>query len=169
MESEIEKRGPGRPRRDGAEIRSEIRADGIRGKTRKRKGGQLADKYHVDAASIPEGMSYEWKTVSVFGKEDHTYSVMLREQGWDPVDAERHPDMVSPDHKGPIVRDGLMLMERPIELTREAQAEDRAAAREVIQTKRQQMGEAPAGTAPREHPNLQNYIRTSYESMPIDG
>jgi hypothetical protein len=169
MESEIEKRGPGRPRREGAEIRSEIRTDGIRGKTRKRKGGQLADKYHVDAGAIPEGMSYEWKTVSVFGKEDQTYSTMLREQGWDPVEASRHPDMVSADHVGPIIRDGLMLMERPIELTREAQEEDRDAAREVINIKKQQMGDAPAGTLPREHPNLKNSIRTSYEALPIDG
>lgn len=162
MESEIEKRGPGRPRRE----ESSIRSTPIR--ERKRKGGQLADKFHVDASAIPDGMSYEWKTHTVTGKEDPSYSVMLRDQGWDPVDASRHPEMVSEGYKGPIIRDGLMLCERPIELTREAQAEDRAAAREVIQTKRQQMGDAPAGTLPREAPNLQNYARQSYEALPID-
>ena len=167
MESEIEKRGPGRPRREDSDIRSSARSAPIR--ERKRKGGQLADKYHIDASAIPDGMSYEWKTVSVFGKEDPSYNVMLRDQGWEPVTSDRHPDMVAEGYKGPIIRDGLMLMERPIELTREAQAEDRAAAREVIQTKKQQMGEAPAGTLPREAPNLQNYNRTSYEALPIDG
>lgn len=169
MDIENEKRGPGRPRRDGAELRSDIRSDTIRGKTRKRKGGQLNDQFHIDASAIPQGMSYEWKTVSVFGKENPSYNVMLRDQGWEPVNSDRHPDMVSEGYNGPIIRDGLMLMERPIELTLEAQAEDRAAARQVVQTKKQQMGEAPAGTLPREAPNLRNYHNTSYEAMPIDG
>jgi hypothetical protein len=144
-----------------------IRDENIR--QRKRKGGQVADRYHIDPSAIPNGMSYEWKTVTVYGKEDPSYNVFLREQGWEPVEADRHPDLVADGHKGPIIRDGLMLMERPIELTREAQEEDRATAQDIVNVKRQQMGEAPAGTLPRQAPNLQNFNRTSYEAMPIDG
>lgn len=166
METETERRGPGRPRKEESDIRAGIRTAPIR--ERKRKGGQLADKFHIEASEIPDGMSYEWKTHTVYGKEDPSYSVMLRDQGWEPVTAERHPDLVSDGYNGPIIRDGLMLMERPMELTREAQAEDRAAAREVVSIKKQQMGQAPAGTMTREAPNLQNKIRTSYEAIAID-
>lgn len=165
MDTEIEKRGPGRPRRESGELRSEIRSESIRGKTRKRKGGQLADKFHVDANIIPHGMSYEWKRYTVKGMEDPSYNAMLRDQGWDPVTSERHPNMVAEGYEGPIIRDGLMLMERPIELTREAEEEDRAAARSAINAKKQQMGETPNGHAERQV--LQ--VKTSYEAMPIDG
>ncbi len=165
MEIENERRGPGRPRREGAELRSEIRTDSIRGKTRKRKGGQVADQFHIEASDIPEGTSYEWKTVSVFGKENPSYNAMLRDQGWDPVSASRHRNMVAEGYEGPIIRDGLMLMERPIELTREAQEEDRASAREAIEAKKMQMGETPDGHHQRQAPKIQ----TSYEAMPIDG
>lgn len=165
MEIDNERRVPGRPRREAAELRSEIRSEGIRGKTRKRKGGQVADRFYVNPDSIPNGMSYEWKTVTVYGKEDPSYNVFLREQGWDPVMADRHHELVAEGATGPIIRDGLMLMERPIELTREAQDEDRAAARDVIQTKKQQMGEAPTGHFERQSP----VINTRYEAMPIDG
>jgi hypothetical protein len=166
MENDATKRGAS-PRKDESDIRSGLRMTPIR--ERKRKGGQLADKFHIDAHTIPDGMSYEWKTVSVYGKEDPSYNVMLRDQGWEPVQAERHSDLVSEGVTGPIIRDGLMLMERPIELTREAQAEDRAAAREVIKVKKQQMtGETPAGTMTREAPNLRNKISTHYEALAID-
>lgn len=160
---EEEHRKAGRPRREAAsELRAPLR-------TRKRKGGQIADKYHIDASEIPAGSSYEWKTVTVYGKSDPSYNVMMREQGWEPVDGSRHPNMVAEDHKGPIIRDGMMLMERPIELTLEAQAEDRDNAMQMVQIKKQQLGETPEGTLPREAPNLRNYNRTTYESLPIDG
>ncbi|MBM7047570.1 hypothetical protein [Rhizobium lusitanum] len=165
METDIEKRGPGRPRKED-EVRSAIRTAPIR--ERKRKGGQIADKYYIDPRVIPEGTSYEWKRHTVYGAPDPSYDVFMREQGWEPVTSERHPDLVADGYNGPIIRDGLMLMERPIELTREAQAEDRAAAAEVVRVKKQQLGEAPAGTLPREAPNLQNFNRTSYEAMEID-
>lgn len=164
METEIERRGPGRPRKEDVAIRAAARSGPVR--ERKRKGGQLHDKYRVD--NIPEGMSYEWKRVSVYGKGDPSYDVLMREQGWEPVNSKRHPEMVADGYDGAIIRDGLMLMERPIELTREAQAEDLAAARDAVSVKKQQLGEAPVGTGPRDHPSVRPQIHTSYEPMAID-
>lgn len=161
METEIEKRGPGRPRKE--EVRSAGRSGPIR--ERKRKGGQLNDPFYVAPSSIPEGSSYEWKRVTVYGKGDPTYDILMREQGWDPVESARHPELVAEGHVGPIIRDGLMLMERPIELTEEARAEDRIAARAAVSVKKEQLGESPAGTFER----TVSEVRKSYEPMPIDG
>ncbi|MBB3411214.1 hypothetical protein FHT87_005167 [Rhizobium sp. BK316] len=159
------------PARRGVAPRSSLRLEPVRDeiRSRKRKGGQSVDKFHIDASQIPSGSSYEWKTVTVYGKEDPSYNVLLREQGWEPVDSSRHPGLVADGHTGPIIRDGLMLMERPIELTQEAMAEDRANATEMVTIKKQQiLGETPAGTMSREASNLKNYARTSYEALPID-
>jgi len=166
MEQE-EKRGPGRPRMTESAIRPGIRMEPIR--ERKRKGGQVADKFHIDPSQIPAGMSYEWKRATVYGASDPYYDVQMREQGWEPVQAERHPELVASGTTGSIVRDGLILMERPVELTEEARSEDYASAIEPVHTMKQKIGEAPAGTLPREAPNLRNSMRTTYEAMPIDG
>jgi len=163
METEIERRGPGRPRKEDV-ARVAARSGPVR--ERKRKGGQLNDPFRVD--NIPSGMSYEWKRATVYGKGDPSYDILMREQGWEPVDASRHPELVADGHQGAIVRDGLILMERPIELTHEAQMEDRASAREAVSIKKQQLGEAPAGTLTRDHQGVRPSVRTSYESLPID-
>jgi hypothetical protein len=165
MEAEIEvKRPVGRPRKEDVALRAAARSGPVR--ERKRKGGQLNDPFRVD--NIPPGISYEWKRATVYGKSDPSYDILMREQGWEPVDSSRHPELVADGHTGAIVRDGLILMERPIELTREAQAEDRAAAREAVSVKKQQLGEAPAGTLTRDHQGVRPQVRTSYESLPID-
>lgn len=165
MDAEIERRGPGRPRKEEVALRAAARSGPTR--ERKRKGGQLNDPFRVD--NIPPGTSYEWKRVTTYGKSDPSYDILMREQGWEPVDASRHPELVAEGHKGAIIRDGLMLMERPVELTQEAQAEDRAAAREAVTVKKQQLGETPSGTMPRDaDPRVRPRVSTSYESLPID-
>lgn len=111
---------------------------------RKRKGGQLVSDYDIDMSLIPSGWTYEWKRVQVYGAENRQYEVLMRDQGWTPVPADRHPELVVEGHKGPIIRDGLMLMERPVELTREAQHEDRMNARAAVRAKEEQLGKAGA-------------------------
>ena len=77
------------------------------------------DKYHIYPEEVPEGISYEWKRVSIYGQEDKSHQVKLRQMGyWQPVAGRTHPRFGFIDDQ-PIVIDGLMLMERPIELTEE--------------------------------------------------
>jgi len=120
------------PRLAAAEpVRSTVRE-------RKRKGGSNIDRFWVDPAMIPDGMSWEWKRQTVFGKSDRSYDAFLSDQGWLPVEQSRYPNF-------PVERDGMILMERPIELTREAQAEDRAAAIDAVRSKERQLYEAGDG------------------------
>lgn len=130
------------PAADPDDVRPPIRE-------RKRKGGQIADKFELPKDMIADfaarGMSVEWKRETTMGAEDPSYSVFLREQGWEPVESARYPKFVMAGQEGAIRRDGQVLMERPIELTQEAMAEDKAAAREAVAIKEQQLGQAGAG------------------------
>jgi hypothetical protein len=124
-------------------VRSETRTP-IR--ERKRKGGGAVDRFI--APDAPEDWTYEWKRETVFNKSDPTYDVLVAEQGWTPVPATRHPGFM-PDGSAVIRRDGLILMERPQALTDEARMEDFRAARDVVRTKEQALGNTPVGTMDR--------------------
>lgn len=138
----------GKPRGPKAATRTAAPRAGVQ-RTRKIKGGAILDKFYIDPAVIPHGISYEWKTETVYGANNPAYDGFMRNQGWEPVDAKRHPDMMPDGYKGPVRREGLILMERPIELTREAMMEERMAANEAVQIKEEQLGNAPKGTLPR--------------------
>ncbi len=51
---------------------------------------------------------------------------------------------MTPDYKGPILVDGLMLMEIPLALYQEAQMEEKRMAADKVNRSRQQHGLAPA-------------------------
>lgn len=134
----------------------QVRPDTIRPavRERKRKGGQVSDKYALSPEMIADfdarGMTPEWKREIVYGAGDPAYDVFMREQGFEPVDASRYPDYVAPGTTGAIRRDGLILMERPKELTAEAKEEDRRNARDAVRVKEEQLGTAPKGQLPRQ-------------------
>ena len=145
----------GKPRKPTTpEARAEV-AQTMR--TRKRKGGTLANPFELPPEMVADlnarGMDVEWKRETVNGAGDPSYDVWMREQGWEPVDSSRFPYFVADGHRGPIRRGGQILMERPKELTEEARLEDRRAAMAQMRIKEEQLGEAPAGTLPRQRAN----------------
>lgn len=158
----------GKPRKPveirSADVRSEPVRDGVR-RERKRRGGQAQDKFelpeNMTADFKARGMTPEWKRVSTYGATDPYYEVFMAEQGWEPVDSTRYPGFVTSKHSGPILRDGLMLMERPVELTREAKQEDLDTARGVVRAKEAQLYDAPPGTMAREQADGRPAVRVS--------
>ena len=146
-------RRPGRkPRSATIQATSEDVRPAVR-RERKRKGGQLMDKFALPAEVMARfkanGQSIEWKRESLMGQADPHYDVRLREQGWLPVDSKHYPELVPNGFKGPIRMDGMVLMERPVELTAEARAEDTRDARAQVRTKEQQLGATPNDNLPR--------------------
>lgn len=151
-----------------AETREPVRAEPARdGVRRRRKNVNSLDRFHIDPRLIPPGMTYEWKRVAVMGAPDPSYDMHMLEQGWEPVDSSRHPQMVAAGHKGAIIRDGMMLMERPVELTAEARQEEYDAARDAIRTRERQMSDTPDGTLTRDHPTARPKIGKSYEPIAV--
>lgn len=137
------------------EIRSDTISEGpIRG--RRYKGTDMPNKFHVPVEDIPVGTSYQWNNYSVFGKGDPAYDSFMEMQGWTPVPADRHPHLVPRDHKGPIVVDGQILVERPQALTNEALQEELDKARGEVRMKEEQLYGTPQGTLPRARANGSN-------------
>lgn len=160
-EAEPKKKGgwpKGKPRTKAPEARTEPVREGVR--TRKRKGGTLVDKFAVPDGAVPPGMSWEWKRETVYGAEDPAYAAFLRDQGWEPVDAARYPGAFMADGtKGAIRRDGQVLMERPIELTHEAQAEERQAAKQAVAIKEAQLTGSKEGEFQRHRDDGSSTVR----------
>jgi len=89
----------------------------------------------------------------------------MRMSGWEPVDSKRHPEMMPIGYTGPIRKKGMILMERPLEITRMAQEREVSTAREVVAAKEKALGMAPAGTFERDR--SKTGVRKSYQPMNI--
>jgi hypothetical protein len=128
------------------------------------------DEFFIDPRDIPPGWSYEWKRKTVLGQEDPAYMVSLARKGWEPVPASRHPHMMPEGwvSTATIERKGLILMERPLELTEEQREIDRRAAINQVRQKEQQLAAAPAGTFERNNKDSSLVkVKKSYETIPI--
>lgn len=122
-------------------------------RTRRRQANVASqDMFYIPTDEIPEGLSYEWKRWANVGQEDPFYIASLREQGWEPVNPKSHPNWLPPGYNQPhIIKGGQILMERPIELTEEARAENRQIARRQMREAEQRLGMTPKDTLTRDH------------------
>lgn len=139
--------------------REEREAEHTPKRTRRRKTTISDDIFYIPLDEIPEGSSYEWKRWSVHGQEDPFYISSMREQGWEPVKPERHPSWLPPGYREPhIIKGGQILMERPMELTQEARAEQRSLSKRQVREAEQRLGMTPRDTGTREHPGVRPQV-----------
>lgn len=82
------------------------------------------DRFDIPKERIPEGMSYQWVTVSVLGREQPTAIDHFKNGGWLQVPLHRHADLFpdSPDRRY-VECDGLALMEMATEEVERRRAE----------------------------------------------
>jgi hypothetical protein len=101
-----------------------------------------SNRFEFDQSLIPSGICYEWKRKTLFGQEDTENLITLEQNGWSPVPAERHPELMGRRAilGAEIVRGGLILMERPADITEEARELDTFAARNQVATQVQRLG-----------------------------
>ena len=118
--------------------------------------GDDHNPFEIEPTLIPDGQSWEWKAKTIMGWEDREAQIRERMNGWLPVPArvyyQRTPQImqqlgIGPDD--PVVVGGQMLMERPVALTREAMAEDKARADAQYNEKMAQLSASPPGTMQR--------------------
>lgn len=132
-------------------------------------GEDGTDEFYIDASEIPPGWSYEWKRRTVLGADDPAYQVAVARQGWEPVPAHRHPAMMPADWRGSTIeRKGMVLMERPLEITQDARNRDLKQARLQVRAKEEQLNSSEGGQFERDNKgNSLVKVRKSYESIPI--
>lgn len=126
--------------RDGRAV-----AVGRDGKPLFRQSQVSSDHYALANDLQPPGWVYQWIAYSVNG--DVQYTAMASKKrvgGWSEVPADRHPGVWLPvDHKGSIIVDGLILMERPVELHREAEREMKRQADGAVRKAKEERALAP--------------------------
>jgi hypothetical protein len=152
-------------REEDPRARAAARAAKIRGDN----GGmdEGTDEFYIPKDIIPEGWTYEWKRHTIWNQEDPAYTVQLAREGWEPVPVSRHPQMMpSSWDKGTIERKGMLLMERPSEISEEVRRIDLRKAREQVRIKEAQLAGTPEGTLSRDHDRVKPSIKKSYD-MPI--
>jgi hypothetical protein len=103
--------------------------------TRSNRSNQQADQFDLPQAMVDaakrEGWSFQWIRTSCFGKSDPANVNAHMENGWRPVPAVRCDGFFHPvGYQGAIERDGLMLVERPLGMTMQAEEDARRAARD---------------------------------------
>jgi hypothetical protein len=127
-------------------------------RTRK-KNIAVEDEFYIPTEEIPDGLDYNWKRFSVNGQEDPYYLARMRSQGWEPVPPSRHPTWVPPGYNAPhIIKGGQILMDRPMELSNEAKAENEQLARRQVREAEQRLGKTPKDTMTRDFPGVEPKI-----------
>jgi len=167
----VPERPPMHPESEKKELTSRERAE-LRTKELLEHGDisdEAADEFYVNLSEIPEGYDYQWKRRSTYGVEDPAYDVQVARQGWQSVPLSRHPAMMPRNHKGTeITRSGLVLMERPKQITDMLrQAEDRKA-RLQVRIKEEQLTQAPSGQFERNFKGESLVkVKHGFEKMPV--
>lgn len=137
-------------------------ADGPRLFRRRRK---TEDRFWIDPKVIPAGVDYNWKRASTRGLPDTEHINNLRENHWAPVPASRHAGVITE-------KDGMILMERPLYLSQEAQREDLGIALDQVQSVSNAIVDTPNGTMTRNHPSVRArtvHNRSYNLTIPSDG
>ena len=128
---------------------------------------QGTDEFYIDPRIIPDGWSYEYKRYTVLGLQDPSYQVSIAQRGWEAVPASRHPELMPDNYVGQTIeRKGMILMERPMEITKEVQDLEKRKAREQVGQKEQQLKGMPAGANSPFEP-AGNKIGRSYETIAV--
>jgi hypothetical protein len=173
MSDEFKKvRPPMRPEASVKEESPRERAARRAAELKAHRNGDLddgTDEFFVEPGVIPDGWTYEWKTKTVLGAEDPAHQVKLARDGWEAVPASRHPEMMPAGYTGvEITRKGMVLMERPAEITEEVRRIEARRARLQVKAKEEQLSAAPSGQFERSNKgNDLVKVKKGYEAMPI--
>lgn len=161
-----------RPNMRGAMREEDPRARAARRTQEIIDGGALpdegVDEFYLDPDMMQPGWTYEWKTQSVLNKEDPGYQVQLARGGWEPVPASRHPELMPEGATGAVTRKGMILMERPAEITRLQQKRLFQRSRDQVRQKEAQLHEPSKGQFARDNKgNSLVKVNKSYEPFEV--
>ena len=128
--------------------------------------GEGDDKFWIDPQIIPDGWTYEWKRYTVLGAQYPQYQIELARGGWEAVPAERHRQLVPTSWTGhSIEREGLILMERPMQIQQMVNDREKRKAGQLVQAKEAQLKGGPETAF--DPSKKASYVRKSLEPMSV--
>jgi hypothetical protein len=167
----VAERSPERPpmREEDPRARAAARAAQLREHVGNMDEG--TDEFYVPPSIVPDGWTYEWKRHTIWNQEDPAYTVQLAREGWEEVPLNRnaaHQAMMPKNWGGnTISRKGMILMERPTEISDEIKRNELRMARQQVRIKEAQLAGTPEGTLSRDaDPRTRPNIKKSFD-MPI--
>lgn len=177
---DVIKRGPGRPKKiiAPAEVKAPKQYK-MKAKPNWENFDATAedspDKLHINPELVPEGISLQWVTDSVYGQSMSQHRSGFERKGWTPVHQEDFDGvfdgMFMPrGAQGEIMNEGLVLMARPKEFTTKAKRLELQAAISQVQIKEQALrgGDIQISLDARHSSALNtNKISKSYERLQI--
>lgn len=110
-----------------AKMRAEI--------ARFRDEDDAGNAFQIDMSMVPDGMSYNWKRLDdSYGKPDDAHQARLKRMGWRAVPAARHPELFGHgrNQDEPAIHNRMLLMERPVEITKDAHIHNLKLARKNV-------------------------------------
>jgi hypothetical protein len=127
------------------------------------------DQFAVDPRLIPDGWDFQWKVLTVYGKENPSYQMQLIRMGWEAVPSSMVPGMLPlDDNSKTVIRDGMILMMRPKEITENLRKKQLMTSRDQVTQKEKELDVAPPGQFEREYKGESlNRIRRSVEPIPV--
>ena len=136
--------------------------------------GESGDMLRISEDLLPEGITLQWVTSTVYGQEQPQHRAKFERAGWIPVHPEdfdgRFDSMFAPKGvKGGINRDGLVLMAKPTDLVEKSRRKDHADARRQVQIKEQALYGGEIDAMGADHPSATkfNHVRRSMEPVRI--
>ena len=126
------------------------------------------DRLRIPRDMIPDGMDYQWVTDSIMGQPAPQRRARFEKKGWVPVPASRHDGFFMPKGaQGEINVEGLVLMERPLEVSLRARKREEIRAIDQVRAKEAQLtgGNIPGVGLDTRHESAlrNNRVRKSYE------
>lgn len=142
-----------------------IQAFNRAGKLISRTHYATSDKFDVPLHFIPDGWTYQWLSQETVGKTNNNSHFFAN--GWEPVPAKRHDGVFTQKgYEGHIVVDGMILVERPVQLTIEARLEEIKAAKSLLKTQNEQFQPKLPGARSSRYRGTEMRIKRDLEEMP---
>jgi hypothetical protein len=137
-------------------------------------GADDGNQLNIPQDLHPEGITLQWVTHSIYGKEEPQRRAKFMQAGWLPVHATdfdgAFDGMFAPrggDEE--IQRDGLVLMAKPSELVRKSKDKERRDARQQVAIKEQALYGGEIDAMGADHPSAKrfNHVNRSVERVVI--
>jgi hypothetical protein len=142
-----------------------IQAFNRAGKLISRTHNATSDKFDVPLHFIPDGWTYQWLSQETVGKANNNSHFFAN--GWEPVPAKRHDGVFTQKgYEGHIVVDGMMLVERPVQLTIEARLEELKRAKLQLKTQNEQFQPKLPGARSSRYRGTEMRVKRDLEEMP---